>query len=251
MPEPIALRHAGGKGAAKSADQQKRASLDMFNSVPAPGGAKIGSKRGSISFQFNPKELTIAKAAKWERKPASGAKQAGPPEFKGADPCKLTLEMFFDASDTHNGSVVASIELLFSCCIPTPETRSKKKPSPPLVVFKWGQINSFPSFITSVSAKYTLFAADGTPIRATCSVSLEEMPGGPFPQNPTSGSLAARRVHRSVSGDTLASLAFDEYGDAAMWRLLADFNDIDDPLRIPSGTVLLLPAPEELLTTGR
>ena len=38
--------------------------------------------------------------------------------------------------------------------------------------------------------------------------------------------------------------AFAEYGDPTAWRALAAFNEIDDPLRVPTGRVLLLPTPE-------
>jgi nucleoid-associated protein YgaU len=225
----------------------QRASLKLYDSSPTTGGRKLDGQTGSIDFQFNPKEVTIAKTAKWERKTARGAKKAGPPEFSGAEPCKLTLEMFFDASGNHDGSVVAAVEKLFGCCVPTEESRGKNKASPPLVVFSWGTITSFPAFVTSVSAKYTLFASNGTPIRATCSVSLEEMPGDPGKQNPTSGGIAARKSHHVVAGDTLAHLAYAEYGDARLWRTLAEFNGIDDPMRVAAGTDVLLPAIEELL----
>ena len=71
--------------------------------------------------------------------------------------------------------------------MPTDESLGKKKASPPLVVLQWGTSRASPRSSTSVQAKYTLFTADGTPIRATCNVSLEEMPGDPLKQNPTSG----------------------------------------------------------------
>jgi nucleoid-associated protein YgaU len=100
--------------------------------------------------------------------------------------------------------------------------------------------------VTSVSAKYTLFSAAGVPIRATCTVSLQEMPGEKGKQNPTSGSIAARSLHRVVVGDTLASIAYREYGDPTLWRPLATFNRVDDPLRIPLGSVLMLPSAAEL-----
>jgi nucleoid-associated protein YgaU len=32
-----------------------------------------------------------------------------------------------------------------------------------------------------------------------------------------------------------------------MWRAIAKYNRVDDPLRLPSGSVLVLPAPEELV----
>jgi len=255
MSNSIALVHAGAGGSLTppspsgdgSRPQVQRASLKMFDSKPTKAGRKPEGEIGKIDFQFNPKEVTIAKSAKWERKPERGAKKAGPPQFSGAEPCKLTLEMFFDATGSHDGSVVAAVENLFTGCVPTEKTANDDKPVPPLVVFSWGNITSFPAFVTQVSAKYTLFSADGTPIRAVCSVSMEEMPGEEFrKQNPTSGSHEVRRVHRIVAGDSLASVAFGEYGDPTAWRALAAFNEIDDPLRVPTGRVLLLPTPEEL-----
>ncbi|HEY7009089.1 MAG TPA: hypothetical protein VH395_09125 [Jatrophihabitantaceae bacterium] len=259
MTAPIALQNASsgqlaapssGGGAARQ--QLEKASLDMYEAVPRDnGGADVGAAKGSIAFQFNPKELTIQKSAKWERKPAKGSKTAGPPEFTGAEPCKLSLELFFDATSKDSGGVVAAVEQLFGCCVPTTQTVGKKKAMPNLVIFHWGRTTSFPGFITSVSAKYTLFSADGTPIRAVCTVAMEEMPPGAPKQNPTSGALSARRSHVLIAGDSLASVAYDEYGEASMWRPLADFNGIDDPMRVRIGTTLLLPAPDELLATKR
>jgi nucleoid-associated protein YgaU len=257
MTKPIVIQTAGkGKlpkpgtaSPAKAAGGRvtmQKASLDLYAAEPAPGGSKPGASLGSIPFQFNPKEVTIAKAAKWERKPAKGAQTAGPPDFKGADGSKLTLEMFFDATSTQDGAVVKAVEQLFSCCIPTEKSRVNKKPAPPLVVLHWGNITSFASYVTSVSAKFTLFNADGMPIRAVCSVAMEEMPGEPFKQNPTSGGYEVRRVHRLVAGETLASLAYAEYGDPAQWRPLAAYNGIDDPMRIRAGSTLMVPSPEEL-----
>lgn len=68
------------------------------------------------------------------------------------------------------------------------------------------------------------------------------MPGEEFRrQNPTSGSYEVRRSHRTIAGDSLlASVAFAEYGDPAAWRALAAFNGIDDLLRMPTSTLLLL-----------
>ncbi len=224
----------------------EKATLGLYDPAPASGGNKAGTKRGAITFQFNPKEVTIAKTAKWERKTAKGAPKAGPPEFTGADGCKLTLEMFLDATSKQDASVVKAVEQLFSCCVPTDESVRKKKPAPPIVVLHWGAVSSFPAFVTSVSAKYTLFNGQGMPIRAVVSVAMEEMPGEPFRQNPTSGSADVRRVHRIVAGDSLASVAYEEYGDPTQWRAVAKYNGIDDPLRVRTGTMLLLPSPEEL-----
>jgi hypothetical protein len=259
MTKPIALMSsAGGAGTPapapagdRSRPQLEKAVLKLYDPTPSGGGGGApGGERGSVPFQFNPKEVTIQKTAKWERKTAKGAKKAGPPEFSGSEPCKLTMEMFFDSSGKHDGSVVEAVEKLFSCCVPTDESMNSKKPTPPLVVLHWGKVASFPAFVTSVSAKYTLFSPDGIPIRALCSVAMEEMPNEPWRQNPTSGSEAVRRSHTMIEGDSLASVAYAEYGDPSMWRAIAAYNGIDDPIRFSAmgaGATLVLPAPEELV----
>ncbi len=247
----IALTAATPTTSAAGADyssraQMQRASLQLHELKSEPGGGTPGPELGSIDFQFNPKEVTIAKTAKWERKPAKGAKKSGPPEFSGSDPCKLTLEIFFDATDTPEKGVVARVEKLFECLVITAQSTGQQKASPPLVVLKWGTITSFPAFVTSVSAKYTLFSSDGTPIRATCSVSLEEMPPPEKKQNPTSGGRVVHHARRLTAGDTLSFVCHAEYDDPGRWRKVAAYNEIDDPMRIPAGTVLLLPPPSEL-----
>ncbi|MFZ1912295.1 MAG: peptidase M23, partial [Propionicimonas sp.] len=132
----------GGGKPVKGRPQMDKAQLTLYD--PSPGGS-AGAKRGVVPFQFNPKEVTITKAAKWERKPTKGSKKAGPPEFTGAEPAKMTLEMFFDATSAQDGSVVKAVESLLSCCVPTEESIGHKKPSPPIVVLHWGSTASFPA----------------------------------------------------------------------------------------------------------
>jgi nucleoid-associated protein YgaU len=154
--------------------------------------------------------------------------------------------MFFDATDTMDDKVVKAVEHLFSCCVPTKQSRQRNKPSPPWVVFQWGGLTSFPAYVSSVTAKYTLFTPSGTPVRALCTVTLEEISGEKRRQNPTSGALAACDVHVVVAGDTLASVAYRAYGDPGLWREIASANGISDPMRLRPGTRLLVPAPEEV-----
>ena len=77
-------------------------------------------------------------------------------------------------------------------------------------------------------------------------VSLEEIAGAQTGQNPTSGALAPGTVHTVVAGDSLPGVAWREYGDPTLWRPIAESNGIDDPMCLPAGTVLLVPAAEEL-----
>ena len=242
----------GAKAFGSLRPTQDHASLRLHQ--PSPDGtlSMPGPEYDHIDFQFNPKDLTVGKAASWARETAKDNKTSGPPQYKGPQPSKLTLEMFFDASAKQDNSVVAVVEKLISCCMPTTESLQKKKGSPPWVRFRWGTLTGFLSYVSSVSVKYTLFTSTGTPIRATCTVSLEELAGEPPKGNPTSGGLAPRRVHVLTAGDTLAGVAYAEYGDPARWRDVARVNEIDDPMRLAPGTRLLLPSPDELhRTPGR
>jgi len=220
------------------------AQLLMFAPTSNGPGGQLGDP---INFQFNPKEYTVKKAAKWEAKPAKGAAKAPMPEFKGSDPQTLTIECFLDVTDRADHDITKDIKKLFECCTPDASTMSKNRPSPPFVVFAWGSNFSVTACVKSVSVKYTLFKSDGTPMRATATLELQEIPSDPGRQNPTSGGLAVRATHTVVAGDTLASVAYAEYGDAALWRAIAHTNTIDDPMRVRPGTSLLLPTPEEAL----
>ena len=247
MSQSVAMT-ATSTGSATGSARPKLEHAFLELRTPPPGdGLSPGGPCGRIDFQFNPKELTISKTAKWGRSPQNRNKNSGVPQFQGPEPCKLALEMFLDASDTHDDSVVKKVEQLFSCCVPTEDSHQQKKDSPPWVIFHWGGITSFTGYIHSVSVKYTLFTADGLPIRGTATVNLDEIPKeGEQGQNPTSGALSAHRVHTVLTGDTLASIAWREYGDPEMWRAIATVNAIEDPMRLRPGSSLLVPAAEEL-----
>ena len=131
-------------------------------------------------------------------------------------------------------------------CTPTSSSKDTDRPSAPWVKFKWGVLTGFVGYIKSVSAKYTLFSPDGKPLRAVCTVALEELPNEPGKQNPTSGGLHPRNAHTVTEGDSLAAIAYREYGSPVHWRALAEVNGIDDPLRLRPGQVVLIPALEEL-----
>jgi len=137
----IALHGAGGGGSGGAPPPNlTRAALELYEAKPIASGSEPGAPIDRIPFQFNPKELSISKSASWARSNARDAKAAGTPQFNGADPCKMTFELFFDATDTMDGSVVARVEQLFACCVPTDDSLGKKK---------WAVIHSTDAFGTS------------------------------------------------------------------------------------------------------
>jgi nucleoid-associated protein YgaU len=203
--------------------------------------------RKSLKFYYNPSEYTITKGSQWEpgkSKGSQSAKAAPPPEYKSTNPQTIQLEVFFDDWEAGKGTIAADIATLLDWTTPTAASYAKKKPRPPLLAFDWGQnpaLANFQGYLKTVTAKYTLFDDKGMPIRATANITLEEVPKATPRTNPTSGGRLGYRSHVLVEGDSLASIAYGEYGDPGLWRGLAVYNDIDDPLRIPVGTALLVP----------
>jgi hypothetical protein len=201
-----------------------------------------------LLFDFNPGEYTIAKSSTWNRPQMKGGKQTGKPEFAGANAQTVQMEMLFDEWMSGEGGVAKSIATLIEWVKPTDDSVKKKKPQPPIVMFEWGDnpaVTSFRGYVKQVQAKFLLFDGSGTPLRATANVTLEEVPVPAKKQNPTSGAIHGRRTHVVVSGDSLASIAWREYEDPTLWRGLAAFNDIDDPLRVRPGATILLPTADE------
>ena len=211
-------------------------------------------KNAKVEFTFNPAKLQLNAAAKWDQPTAGGAKKSTEPQYKGPDAQTLEIELLFDTWE-ENGpghkkkspSVFVNVQTLISWTRPTEKSRGLKKPKSPLVALVWGK-KWFTCYVASVNASFTMFAENGTPLRATVKVSLKELPGHGEgdPQNPTSGSRAGHQSHLVVEGDSLALIAYRYYEKATYWRGLAVANDIDNPLRIRPGTRLSLPPIEDV-----
>ncbi|MFE3598909.1 LysM peptidoglycan-binding domain-containing protein [Streptomyces sp. NPDC059096] len=228
-------------------DSLVRATL-AIHQPPIGSSTKPGALMKTFDFDFNPSQLSLTRRANWKTTPTAAVRDGAVPEFMGPEPREMTVEIFLDRSDDPDSNDVRKkVESLFSCCETTTASIAAKQPSTPWVIFEWGAFSTarFNAYVSSVEASYTLFNTTGMPIRATCQVSLHEIPSDTLGQNPTSGALTSRRVHRSVAGDTLQSLAWREYGDATAWRTIAEANGIDDPSVLVPGTELMLPAGEE------
>lgn len=208
---------------------------------PATPDGPLGGSVGEVKFQFNPDTYVVKKSAKWEYAPVPETDQTTMPQYVGPQASDMTIKVFLDARESTAGHIDKDVETLLKCCTPLAETVEKKAPSPPFVIFGWGKKLSFTAFVKQVEVTYTMFDTDGTPLRADCSLTLQEIPSKTAGQNPTSGSTEARRTRTVVTGDSLASLAYQEYGQAKHWRAIAEANRIDDPSELPSGTRLLIP----------
>ena len=90
---------------------------------------------------------------------------------------------------------------------------------------------------------------NGDPIRADVKMTLKQAApastasanGANRSGNPTTRANAGHGVHTVKDGDSLPSIAYQAYGDATVWRAIAEANDIENPLHIRRGRSLSLP----------
>jgi nucleoid-associated protein YgaU len=113
---------------------------------------------------------------------------------------------------------------------------------PPVCTFAWGSFD-FDCMAERVGGRFTLFLADGTPVRATLSVTFREIAEvAAQVRNPPTESADHAKTYLVRRGDTLASIAAAEYGDPARWRPIAQANRIANPRLLAPGARLTLPA---------
>ena len=202
-----------------------------------------------LIFRYNPTEYTVSKSARWNRPPTRGAESSTPPEFTGSEPTTIGMEIFVDAFEELVGDVSGDIDTLLTWTRPTPRLdRSRPATAAPAALHLGPQSGAagLPGLPQErAGASYTMFRRDGTPVRATATISLEEVTPEAAAQNPTSGARQGRSAHVVAEGESLQSIAYREYGLATLWRGLAHFNGIDDPMRLAPGTELLLPTQAE------
>ena len=198
-----------------------------------------------IPLLFNPAELTITKAASWNAAESKG-NNAPLLKFSAGQPGTLALSITLDTTDTGK-SVTTHTDKLMSLVTVDPKLpstdKSRNKARPPWVTFNWGPLTSFKAVVERLSIKFTYFAADGTPLRAKADLALkqyEDQAVKPL-QNPTSHTPSLQTVHRLSHGETLDRLAAKHYADSTRWRLIAEANNVVDPLALAPGTLLVIP----------
>lgn len=156
----------------------------------------------------------------------------------------LTIELFFDT--TLKGDPPENVQQytkkVFNLTQPKIGTEKKRPPRCKLV---WGTIGGKDSvllpdgFLESVTKTLTHFLEDGTPVRATLNCTFREWADATKKkkaENPIDDPV--RIVKR---GETLSSIANEEYGDPALWRTIAVENRLDNPRQITPGLVLTIP----------
>jgi nucleoid-associated protein YgaU len=218
--------------------------LSKLQIVPEKEGEYLQfDESGVIDALFNPTLLSFDRSVGWK---SAGAAQRDVPEleFTSAEPRTLTLELIFDTYDTptaKKGDVRKKYadKMLH---LTTVEKHGDKH-RPPVCRLRWGAAGRFfQGVVEKLEQKFTMFVEDGTPVRAMVTCTFKEWRTNEedaIIQHRESSDVAKLWVVKR--GDSLSSIAGQEYMDPAMWRPIAVKNHIDNPLMLTPGQVLVIP----------
>ena len=198
-----------------------------------------------ITVLFNPTEYSFERANSYKSIPVPGL---GSPllQFVNGESDHLSMDLFLDDFTDPGGPTsllqkendpvakrLTNISKLLEI--------NRDLHAPPPVRFNWGPME-FTAVIEKLGRKVTMFHPDGSPARATLSVSFKEYRTLRQQLREPRRESADKSKRRVVVGnDQLWRIAAREYDDANEWVRIALANDLDDPREIEPGDWLLLP----------
>ena len=261
MGAAVAGTAASGNGGQAGQQTVTKAKLNVYKPiVPPPGGTETAVHTGgsppekTYEFDYNPKEINFSSEAIIKTASTGAGTNEPQQQVVGAKGSELSFELFYSIVEVRGPSdfqlqitdLVSLKEELLALTRPHESTVAPNKtPSPPLVDFSWGDLITDPALVKKVAVTYTHMLPNGKPARLKAKVDFTGTMKEKKATNPTSGGRTNRKTHTLLSGETLASVAYTEFNDAGLWRAIAEENEIDDPMRLIPGAVLLLPSFEE------
>lgn len=208
-----------------------------------------GDDKGKvISVLFNPAEYSFERSNSYKATPIPGL-SSPILQFVNGEADQLSMELFLDDYTDPEGPtsrerkesnpVMTRIRDLSKLLLVDSKIHA---PSP--VRFNWGPME-FSAIIEKMGRKVTMFQPDGTPARATLSVTFKEYRTLRQQVESPRRESADKSKRRVVVGlESLWLLAAREYNDPNEWLRIAQANDLDDPREIAPGDWLDLPPME-------
>lgn len=214
--------------------------LEMLTILPEKGAI--------IRALFNPERYTVNKAVQYAEIPIPGLDSPVLQFIRGQNE-KITVELFFDT--TEDGMLDDVTDVRTETQKIYHLTKIDRDNHAPLRCWlSWGRRQLFSvgssldprCVVESVNEEFTLFSPGGIPLRAKLTVTFREYKTieEQIQENPKQSSDRTK-VRTLRRGETLSLLASQEYQDPGAWRLLAEANDVADPLKILPGTQLRVP----------
>jgi hypothetical protein len=202
--------------------------MDLQKVTITPAG------KDDITVLFNPTNYTVAKTNQIAETGIPGL--AAPIlQYVHGNTRTLTMDLFFDTYEKRS-DVTSETKKIYDLLEIDTGTHA-----PPVCEVRWGSFY-FKGVLDHVSGQFAMFLADGTPVRATLSVSFKEyIPVEDLVKIHPTQSADHHKQRMVKSGDRIDTIAADEYGNPGLWRAIAEANDMEDPGILVPGQYLAVP----------
>lgn len=195
-----------------------------------------GGAISEIPVMFNPKELTLDKSNQFAGINIPGL-ESPLLQFVRGESGTLTMDLFFDSYEERKDVREYTSKVTDLMKI------NSELHAPPIARFIWADF-SFTAVVDRVNQKFTMFNADGNPVRATLTVTFKEFPTEVSEKARTLNSWDRTRVYVVKQGDSLWQIAHAEYGKRELWRAIARINHIENPRKLEIGKEIIIPSLE-------
>jgi len=223
---------------------------------------------GTIEALFNPNELIFSQNIKWEERETdvhNVAISGRSHDYRSTGPRSLSLQLFFDTYEQHNNGLTgkhltnllptlpfsgkeASDVRKYTAQVVELASVNKELHRPPICQLFWGRGSDFtgePLFtgvLTELAQTFSLFLPDGTPVRAKLDCTFTSYQSETFARASERHSADVAKSRIVKRGESLHTIAAEEYNDPGQWRHIARANGIINPRRLTPGTKLLIPS---------
>jgi len=185
-----------------------------------------------IVVMFNPPELKVSSSNNYADTKAPGNSKEKK-QFIGKNNDELTVVLFFDATrmdkslresvDPYGVGIYAYVDPILQL-----GRIQKNKKTPPKLVFAWGS-EYFPCVILSIDQKYDYFDSAGIAQRAELTIKFQRHE----PEEEAPAAKAKPSITKTIvkAGEDLTCFCYDPKD----WRIVAEANNIDNPLVCENG----------------
>ena len=208
---------------------------------------------------YNPQSYVMGRSVSYSQKSPIGS-DAPLVQFVSGGVETLSFDLFFDSlyAGAEVGGGWEKLEFAANSVLPSVASfidirkytnkilnLAKIDPSvhrPPMLQVMWASLQ-FTGFLTSCGQRFVKFSETGAPVRAVVKCTFikftdtDDLYGTDPEESPDT-----TKFHRVEAGDSLWSLAIEEYGQASDWRAIADANGLANPRLLRTGDMLRIPA---------
>lgn len=205
---------------------------------------------------YNPTEFSVTYKANYDSVKAPGTEDIVK-KFTGIAPRTVSFNLFFDGTGASPSSVGGLGNLSINSGIQSVEAQvqlfrrlayqivgESHKPNYLMVI--WGTF-VMTGVLDSAEVQYTMFASDGTPLRAKMKITVNEHIDDTLLGKILK--LSSPDLSKSITvneGDTLPLMCFREYGNAALYTQVAKVNGLKNYRSLEKGMRLLFPPINDL-----